>query len=130
MAINYQFQSEGGSRVDERWRRTRGDNGENIEGEIQLALWPGVAEAFGGVIPSGVALAKNSDGYYVLWAEGDTLVGFISDIPGVSVKPGMSGAVQISVSIRETIVPAYLPVAEQRVIDSKTPTTGDFVFIK
>lgn len=129
MAVNYQLNTTAsGGTVSDKWRRTRGHNNENVAGSIEIAKF--TEFAVDGVIPSGIAVTADEETKtYIPYVEGASLDGFISDMTGVPVVAGQTTAV-ISVAIRETIVPKYLPVAAQRTISAATPTTGDFVFIK
>lgn len=136
MALNFNLNTTSTSyQSSDKWRRTRGDNGENVAGTITIADFSAhVNES--GFIPSGVAVSYDeTDGVYkplVIATGEDTqtpLDGFISDQTGVDTNDGATTS-GVSVSIRETIVPRYLPVEAHRVIDSAFPTTGDFVFIK
>lgn len=117
------------SASSDKWRRTRGDNNENVAGSIKTVDFADVIDA-NGVIPSGVALQLGGDGYYKpLKADGtNVLAGFISDQGGVDVY-GIDES-GVSVSIRETIVPKYLPVPAHQALNSTYPTSGAFVYIQ
>jgi len=134
--LNFAIQTtQTASASSDKWRRTRGDNQENVAGSILASDFTALIDD-NGVIPSGVALAEKTGaaGYYVPLAiaaniaDQVSLAGFISDQTGVDVD-GVDES-GVTVAIRETIVPKYLPVAAQRVIDSTFPTSGVFVFIK
>ena len=141
MGISYEVNTTGSAAViSDKWRRTRGHNNENVAGSIKASDF--TEFVVDGLVPSGVAVAAgevSSDGAvnFKPWAKGEKLAGFVSDMTGVDVqRPGADGAVAVTVAIRETIVPKYLPNTTQREalvadVDGGTlETSGDFVFIK